>query len=49
LGRAAADSRWIIRRQINVYNEMAGAAEVLEANCELHLCFSQNEYTVFNY
>jgi hypothetical protein len=32
-----------------VYNEMAGVAEVLEANCELHLCCSQNEYTAFNY
>jgi hypothetical protein len=24
---------------LGLYNEMAGVAEVLEANCELHLCF----------
>jgi hypothetical protein len=25
---------------LGLYNQMAGVAEVLEANCELHLCFS---------
>ena len=26
-------------RVLGLYNEMAGIAEVLEPNCELHLCF----------